>query len=339
MMHVIARPLAVSCAALLVGGAVVQGPLASQVASTPAPPSVVAAAVELAALPTWLQWVDSGTAALTAQIAAIAGGLENELDDPVPIISALLRNQVINVQDVGGALITSAQVLATGLVSVPEVLLNAVFDIIANPLNIPAVLTGILTTVINTANAAITPVTAALTSLATTTFTRAVGVFNAVLANAGAIGGALINVPIAVGTAIVNAALGVVGSVVSLNPLNVIGAVGDGLVSIETTAFNSVAAVSAAVGTLRQAVRAAVSFPLPAAAARAVRPASAVPAVASPAAAQADSSVSAEQPHAKRSVRAVPELGAAEAPKPPAAQRSGPAPERSKAAASRQSRS
>lgn len=334
-MHVITRPLAISCAALLVGGAVVQGPLTMPVASLPAPPSVVAAAVELAALPTWLQWVNSGTAALTAQIAAIAGGLENELDDPVPIISALLRNQVINVQDVGGALITSAQVLATGLVSVPQVLLNAVFDIIANPLNIPAVLTGIITTVINTANAAITPVTAALTSLATTTVTRAVGVVNAVLANAGAIGGALINVPIAIGTAIVNAALGVVGSVISLNPLNVIGAVGDGLVSIETTAFNSVAAVSAAAGTLRQAVRVAVSFPLPAAA---VRPASTSPAVASPAAAQTDSSVSAEQPRAKRSVRAVPEPGAAAAPEPAAAERSGPAPKRTKAAASRQSR-
>jgi hypothetical protein len=335
-MHVITRPLAISCAALLVGGAVVQGPLTTPVASLPAPPSVVAAAVELAALPTWLQWVNSGTAALTAQIAAIAGGLEDELDDPVPIISALLRNQVINVQDVGGALITSAQVLATGLVSVPQVLLNAVSDIIANPLNIPAVLTGIITTVINTANAAITPVTAALTSLATTTFTRAVGVVNAVLANAGAIGGALINVPIAIGTAIVNAALGVVGSVISLNPLNVIGAVGDGLVSIETTAFNSVAAVSAAAGTLRQAVRVAVSFPLPAAA---VRPASTSPDVASSAAVQSDSSVSAEQLRAKRSVRAVPEPGAAAAPEPAAAERSGPAPKRTKAAASRQSRS
>ena len=338
-MHVIIRPLAISCAALLVGGAVVQGPLATPVVSLPAPPSVVSAAVELAALPTWLQWVNSGTAALSAQIAAIAGGLENELDDPVPIISALLRNQVINIQDVGGALITSAQVLATGVVSVPQLLLNAVVDIIANPLNIPAVLTGIIATVINTANAAITPVTAALTSLATTTFTRAVGVFNAVLANAGAIGGALLNVPIAIGTAIVNAALGVVGSVVTLNPLNVIGAVGDGLVSIETTAFNSVAAVSAAAGTLRQAVRAAVSFPLPAAAVRAVRPAAAVQEAASPSALQADSAAPTEQPRAKRSVRAVAEPRAVAAPTPAAAQRSGPAPERSKAAVSRQSRS
>jgi hypothetical protein len=338
-MHVITRPLALSCAALLVGGVVVHGPPTTPVASIPVPPSVVVTAVELAALPTWLQWVNAGTAALTAQIAAIAGGLENELDDPVPIISALLRNQVINVQDVGGALITSAQVLTTGLVSVPQVLLNAVFDIIANPLNIPAVITGIFATVINTANAAITPVTAALTSLATTTFTRAVGVFNAVLANAGAIGGALINVPIAIGTAAVNAALGVVGSVVTLNPLNVIDAVGDGLVSIETTAFNSVAAVSATAGTLRQAVRTAVSFPLPAAAVRAVRPASASATVASPSAAQLDSSVSVEQPRAERSVHAVPEPGAAATPKPAAAQRSGPAPERTKAAASRQSRS
>lgn len=338
-MHVITRPLAISCAALLVGGAIMQGPLTSPVASIPAGPSVVGAAVELAALPTWLQWVNSGTAALTAQIAAIAGGLENELDDPVPIISALLRNQVINVQDVGGALITSAQVLATGLVSVPQVLLNAVSDIIANPLNIPAVLTGIIATVINTANAAIIPVTAALTALATTTITRAVGVFNAVLGNAGAIGGALINVPIAIGTAIVNAALGVVGSVVTLNPLNVIGAVGDGLVSIETTAFNSVAAVSAAAGTLRQAVRVAVSFPLPAAAVRAVRPASAIPAVAGLAAAQPDSSFSAEKQRVKRSVHAVPEPGATATPEPAAARRSGPALERTKAAVPRQSRS
>jgi hypothetical protein len=326
-MHVITRPVAAAGAALLVAGAVGAGPLAAPVAS-PTAPAVLTAAVDLAALPTWLQWVNSGTAALTAQIAAIAGGLENELDDPVPIISALLRNQVINVQDVGGALITSAQVLATAAVSVPQLLLNAVFDIIANPLNIPAVITGLLGSVVNTANAAISPVTAALTSLATTTFTRAVGVFNAVVANAGTIGGALINVPIAIGNAVVAAALGVVGSVVTLNPLAVIGAVGDGLVSIETTAFNSVAAVSSAVGTLRQAVRVAVSFPLPAAALRTARPAAA-----GHAAAQADPPESAREPRAQRSART------AAASHPAAARDDGPAQERAKPAASRQSRS
>ena len=256
-----------AAAAIAVAGALVVGP-------APTPDASIALlhtdAVELAVLPSWLQWVDDGTTALTAQIAAIAGGLQSELDNPVPIVSAVLRNQVFNVQDVGGALITSAQVLASAAVSVPALLLNAVFDAVSNPLSIPTILTALVADVIITANAAVAPVTAALSALATETFTRAVGVVNAVIANAAPIAGAVINVPVAIANAIGAAALGVAGSVLTLNPLNVVGAIGDGLVDIETTSFNAVAAVGTAVGNLREAVAAAVSFPLPPVAAASV---------------------------------------------------------------------
>jgi len=261
-MHVTVRPWVTASAALVVAGTVAAGP----VPGTGRPPATVAVpAVELVALPSWLQWVNNGTAALTAQIAAIANGLQNELDNPLPIAGAILRNQLINVSDVGGALITSAQVLTTALVGVPQLLLNAVFDAIANPLSIPAILTGLVGTVVSTATAAVTPVTAALTGLAATTLTRAVGVFNAAVAAIGPISAALVNVPFAVGGAAVAAASGVVGSLLTLNPFTVIGAVGDGLVTLETASFSAAAGVVAAVGNLRQAVRAAVSYPLPAA--------------------------------------------------------------------------
>ena len=261
------RSRAAAAVATAVAGVLVISPLPAQDASMRL---FHAPAIELVALPSWLQWVDDGTAALTAQIGAIAGGLQNELDNPVPIISAVLRNQVFNVQDVGGALITSAQVLASAVVSVPALLLNAVFDAVSNPLNIPVILTALVADVITTANAAVAPVTAALTGLATETFTRAVGVVNAVIGNLAPIGAAVINVPVAVANAIGAAALGVVGSVLTLNPLNVVGAIGDGLVDIETTSFNAVAAVGTAVGNLREAVAAAVSFPLPPVAAASV---------------------------------------------------------------------
>lgn len=264
MMHVIPRQWTAVGIAALVAGTVAVGPTA-----TPsAPPAVVTSAVHLAALPSWLQWVDNGTIVLSAQIAAIANGLQNELDDPVPIVSAILRNQVFTIQNVGGALITATQVLTTGLISVPQLLLNGFFDVIANPLAIPAVLTGLVTTVVNTVNAAVTPVSAALGTVVSQTVSRAVGVFNVLTANLGAIGGALINVPVAIVNAIGAAALGVVGSLATLNPLDVVGAVGDGLVGIETATFNSAAGVATAVGNTRQAVRAAVSYPLPAAAFR-----------------------------------------------------------------------
>lgn len=256
-----------AAAAIAVAGALVAAPAPTPEVSVA---MLHAPAVELAALPSWLQWVDDGTTALTAQIAAIAGGLQSELDNPVPIVSAVLRNQVFNVQDVGGALITSAQVLASAAVGVPALLLNAVFDAVSNPLSIPVILTALVADVINTANAAVAPVTAALSALATETFTRAVGVVNAVIANAAPIAGAVINVPVAIANAIGAAALGVAGSVLSLNPLNVVGAIGDGLVDIETTSFNAVAAVGTAVGNLREAVAAAVSFPLPPVAAASV---------------------------------------------------------------------
>lgn len=261
------RSRAAAAVATAVAGVLVISPLPAQDASMRL---FHAPTIELVALPSWLQWVDDGTAALTAQIGAIAGGLQNELDNPVPIISAVLRNQVFNVQDVGGALITSAQVLASAVVSVPALLLNAVFDAVSNPLNIPVILAALVADVITTANAAVAPVTAALTGLATETFTRAVGVVNAVIGNLAPIGAAVINVPVAVANAIGAAALGVVGSVLTLNPLNVVGAIGDGLVDIETTSFNAVAAVGTAVGNLREAVAAAVSFPLPPVAAASV---------------------------------------------------------------------
>lgn len=273
-MTVAVRSRAVAGTVLAAAGALAIVP----VTAPAGPPRVVSAPIAMAALPSWLQWVDDGTDLLAAQIAAIANGIQNELEDPLPIATTVLTNQVINVQDVGGALVTSAQVALTGLVSVPDLLLNAVFDAIANPLGIPLILAGLVADVVNTATAAVAPLGAVLTDLVTTTVTRAFGAGNAVLANLGPIGAALIGVPVAIGTAIVNAGVAVAGSVLTLNPFAVIGAIGDGLVDVEAASFNSVAAVAAAAGDLRSDVRTALAFP---------RPAAAVPASAGPVAARA----------------------------------------------------
>lgn len=263
-MYVIARPL-VAVGAAAMAAAAVAGPVAQ---SAPPPGATgIAMAVELAALPSWLGWVDDGTALVTAQIAAIANGLVNEIGDPLPIAATVLRNQFFNAQDLGSALVTSAQVVLSGLVSVPDLLLNAVFDAVANPLSIPAVLTGLVADLIGTAGAAVAPLGSALTSLFEDTVTRAVGAFNAIVGGSAPIGAALINLPLAIGGAVVDATLGVVGSLATLNPLNVISAAGDGLVDIEAATFNAVASVAAAAGNLRSNVRAALAYPLPAAAA------------------------------------------------------------------------
>lgn len=258
-----ARTLAATGAPLLLAGAVTLAPVTVPAV---APPTVVVSAIELAALPTWLQWVDNGTTALGAQVAAVVGGVQNELQHPVPILGAMLRNQLINAQNVGGALVNSAQALAGALVSLPQQLVNAAVSAITNPLTIPVVLPVMWGAVVAAATALIDPIGKALATLATTTFGRATGVFNAVVANIGPIVGALINIPGAIGGAVLASALSVAGSVASLNPFNVIGAVGDGLVNVETAAFNAAAGAATAVGNMRRAVTAAVSYPLPAAA-------------------------------------------------------------------------
>ena len=265
-MVVAVRPWNAVGVALLAAGTVAVGPAP---AAEPVP-TVAGAAIELAALPSWLQWVSNGTNLLNAQIAAIANGIQNEIDDPVPILTTVLRNQIVNAQDVGGAAVTAAQVVITGLVSAPNLALNAVFDALANPLAIPAILAGLVSNVVNIATSAVAPLASALTSLASNTITRAIGAANAVIANLAGIGGSLIGVPVAIGNALVGAAAAVVGSVLTLNPLNVISTVGDSLVNIEAASVNSVAAVLGAVSDLRADVRTAVAYPLPAAA----RPAS-----------------------------------------------------------------
>ena len=265
-MVVAVRPWNAAGVALLAAGTVAVGPAP---AAEPVP-TVAGAAIELAALPSWLQWVSNGTNLLNAQIAAIANGIQNEIDDPVPILTTVLRNQIVNAQDVGGAAVTAAQVVITGLVSAPNLALNAVFDALANPLAIPAILTGLVGNVVNIATSAVAPLASALTALASNTITRAIGAANAVIANLAGIGGSLIGVPVAIGNALVGAAAAVVGSVLTLNPLNVISTVGDSLVNIEAASVNSVAAVLGAVNDLRADVRTAIAYPLPAAA----RPAS-----------------------------------------------------------------
>ena len=265
-MVVAVRPWNAAGVALLAAGTVAVGPAP---AAEPVP-TVAGAAIELAALPSWLQWVSNGTNLLNAQIAAIANGIQNEIDDPVPILTTVLRNQIVNAQDVGGAAVTAAQVVITGLVSAPNLALNAVFDALANPLAIPAILAGLVSNVVNIATSAVAPLASALTSLASNTITRAIGAANAVIANLAGIGGSLIGVPVAIGNALVGAAAAVVGSVLTLNPLNVISTVGDSLVNIEAASVNSVAAVLGAVNDLRADVRTAIAYPLPAAA----RPAS-----------------------------------------------------------------
>lgn len=272
-MNLAVRSGAIAACTLMAAAGVAPHEVPAELEMTPR--SVAVSGIQLAALPSWLQWVDNGTALLSAQIAAVVNFLENEIDDPLPIAATVAQNQIINAQNLGTAALTSGQVLLTGLVRVPDLLLNAAFDAIANPLSIPLILTGLVNNVINTITGTVAPIAAALTSLVTTTVTRAFGAGNAVIANVGPIGAALIGVPITVGNAVISAAAAVVGSVITLNPFNVIGAVGDGLVNIEAAAVNSAAGVAAAVGKLRSDVRSALAYPRPAAAVQPARSATA----------------------------------------------------------------
>lgn len=111
-MHIPLRHVTPAGAALMVSATVLAATPVTPVTPSAPPAPVVAHAVELAALPTWLQWIDNGSAAIGAQIAAVAAGVQNELAHPLPIVPIIGRNLIKNLTDLSTAAGTAAQTLS-----------------------------------------------------------------------------------------------------------------------------------------------------------------------------------------------------------------------------------
>ena len=228
-------------------------------------PSLRSPAVELTALPSWLQWVDDGTANVQAQIAAVVGLIQDEIADPLPVLSQIVQNQIANAQLLASAFTTSGGVIASTIAGLPAALLNAISDAIDDPTQIPVIISDLVDGLVFAAASAAAPVINAVTDVVTTTVVRAVGVASALASNVAPITLAALSAPFAIGETVINSGIAVLAAVATLNPLNVIGALGAGAVAIEAEAFNQVANIVGALGDLRDDVVAALSVPLPSA--------------------------------------------------------------------------
>jgi len=268
------RSYAAGGVALLGAGYIAMSPIAPPLPDLHLP-SLKAPAVELTALPTWLAWLQTGTVQLQEQLAALGEGIQARIDDPLPIITQLIVNGVGYAQTFATAFNTSAGVIAQALVGLPLQLVLAIQAAIANPANIPAILTGLIDGLVGTVNAAVTPVVDAVTAVATTVFNHALGVANAILTAAPGIATAVLEAPIAIGTQVVDSTVAVLAAIATLRPGNVVGAIGQGLVDLEGAVVGAITPIGHELRDLQLAIRDALAAPVPLASPAAVPDASA----------------------------------------------------------------
>src|SRR5262249_29382408 len=87
------RSYAAGGVALLGAGYIAMTPIAPSLPDLHLP-TLKSAAVELTALPTWLEWLQNGTVQLSQQLAALGAGIQARIDDPLPIVTQLILNGV-----------------------------------------------------------------------------------------------------------------------------------------------------------------------------------------------------------------------------------------------------
>lgn len=252
------RSYAAGGVALLGAGYIAMSPIAPSLPDLHVP-SLRAPAVELTALPSWLEWLETGTEQLQAQLAALGEGIQARIEDPLPIVTQLIANGVGYAQEFATAFNTSAGVIARALVGLPLALVTAIQDAIENPANIPAILTGLVDSLVETVNDAVTPVVNAVTTVATAVFTHALGVADAIITNTPDIATAVLRAPIIFGAQVVDSTVAVLAAIATLRPLNVIGAVGQSLVDLEGAAVDAVTPIGQAVRALQLDIRDALA--------------------------------------------------------------------------------
>src|SRR5690348_374096 len=196
------RSYATAGVALVGAGVIAVIPLAPPVPDLHLP-SLRAPAVELTALPSWLQWVNVGTANVQEQIGAVPTLIQNEIADPLPVLSQFVRNQLANGQELAGAFTASGAIVAGTVAGLPAALLNAISDAIADPSQIPVIVSDLVQGLVGAGAAAAATVINAVTDVVTTTVTRAVGVASALVSNIAPITLAALNAPIAIGQTVI----------------------------------------------------------------------------------------------------------------------------------------
>jgi hypothetical protein len=256
------RSYATAGVALVGAGVIAISPIAPPVPDMHLP-SLRAPAVELTALPSWLQWVNDGTANVEAQIGAVVSLIQSEIADPLPILSQIVQNQIADAQRLASASTTSAGIMAGAAAALPAALLNAISDAIADPSQIPVIVSNLVDNLVGAGSLAAASMINAVTDVVTTTVTRAVGVASAVVSNVAPITLAALEAPFAIGDTVINSGMAVLAAAATLNPLNVIGALGDGSVAVEAEMFNQAANIVGALGDMRSDVVSALSVPLP----------------------------------------------------------------------------
>jgi hypothetical protein len=256
------RSYATAGVALVGAGVIAVSPIAPPVPDLHLP-SLRAPAVELTALPSWLQWVNDGTANVEAQIGAVVALIQSEIADPLPVLSQFVQNQIANGQRLADAFTVSGGIVAGTVAGLPAVLLNAISDAIDDPSQIPVIVSTLVQGLVEAGALAAATVINAVTDVVTTTVTRAVGVASALVSNVAPITLAALNAPFEIGQTVINSGIAVLAAAATLNPLNVISALGEGAVAVEAEMFNQASNFVNALGDLRDDVLSAMSVPLP----------------------------------------------------------------------------
>lgn len=242
-------------AALMGAGVMLSVPLAQQ--AEVALPQLRSPAVELTMVPWYIGLAELGIG-VAEDVAQIVG---DEINDPLPILSAIYNNQFNNLQSIAGGAIDGGEVVLDAVLEIPAVAAGLALVAIINPAELPAALAIVVDHVLALPGQAVAPILGAVNAAVQTTIANAIEV-GAILADdvPDLIEQALA-VPVAIGEVALAAGINVVNTAVT-NPAGVPNAIGNGVLAVATETVDQVGGVVESVGDTRQEIVDALTPPV-----------------------------------------------------------------------------
>lgn len=276
-MHGAIRPVLVASIAFAGAGIIATAPFTPSLPDVQIP-SITTPTLELAALPSYLEWVQSATDALTYQLPTLDQIIESGLDGLMPIVEQLISHPFPDIdalttglaetgvpptsaQDVASLLLTTQTSLGDGNI-LPEFVQGLV---------------SVVEDITDFASSAVEPVIDTVVKITLATLTRLSEIYDATLTDVPHIVSALVSgTRTVVGTLVDNVKL-VAEAAASMDPLAVLQAATDGLLNVQNAVTEQSLKVIAALDKFRVDIETALALPewLPMPAKS--RPSSAVP--------------------------------------------------------------
>lgn len=223
-------------------------------------PGVHAPGVTLTALPSWLSWVDTGSAQIQDQILDASARIQHEIDT-----TAIWNQATANLDAYTRYLVTGLNSSLTlgglSLAELPASVVNALAAAIADPSRIPAILTDLAYSLLTIPITVVAPALDAIATVAATSAAHSAGVGAAFLDDTAGIAIALAEIPFLVGAQTVDSGVAVIQAAATLDPRNVISALGNGYFDVEGELYDSIIAATVQVHVLGDAIVEALKTP------------------------------------------------------------------------------